>query len=138
MKNPHETLGNLVDKQSVAFISSIDVNGFPNTRAMLAPVEREGIKTFYWHTNTSSQKVRQFLDNPRCCVYFCDRRFFRGLMLRGTMEIVVDDDLRRRFWKDEYTMYYKGGFAGGDYTLMRFTAQDARYYSNFHTEEIVL
>jgi general stress protein 26 len=138
MKNPTETLGNLIDKQSVSYISSIDADGYPNTRAMLSPVKRDGIKTIYWHTNTSSQKVRQFIDNPKCCAYFCDRRFFRGLMLRGTMEIVTDEAIRRDFWKDEYSMYYKGGLDGGDFTLMRFTALNARYYSDFHTEEIAL
>ena len=50
MRNPEETIGNLIDKQSVSFISSVDENGYPNTKAMLAPVRREGIKTIYWHT----------------------------------------------------------------------------------------
>jgi general stress protein 26 len=39
MKNPVETIGNLIDKQSLSFISSVDENGFPNTKAMLAPVK---------------------------------------------------------------------------------------------------
>ena len=28
MRNPKETIGNLIDKQSVSFISSVDENGF--------------------------------------------------------------------------------------------------------------
>ncbi len=47
MRNPAETIGNLIDKQSVSFISSIDKNGYPNTKTMLAPVKREDIKIFY-------------------------------------------------------------------------------------------
>ena len=43
MRNPKETIGNLIDKQGVSFISSVDENGFPNTKAMLPPVKREGI-----------------------------------------------------------------------------------------------
>ena len=43
MRNPEETIGNLIEKQSVSFISSVDENGYPNTKAMLAPVKREGI-----------------------------------------------------------------------------------------------
>ena len=83
MRNPIEAIGNLIDKQSVCFISSVDEEGFPNTKAMLQPVKREGIKTIYWHTNSPSQKVKQLRDNPKACVYFCDKRFFRGVMLRG-------------------------------------------------------
>jgi general stress protein 26 len=47
MRNPEETIGNLIDKQGVSFISSVDENGYPNIKAMLPPVKREGIKTFY-------------------------------------------------------------------------------------------
>jgi hypothetical protein len=44
MRDPEQTIGNLIDKQGVAFISSIDSDGFPNMKAMLPPREREGIK----------------------------------------------------------------------------------------------
>ena len=53
MKNAENTIGNLIDKQGVAFISSVDGDGFPNTKAMLPPRKREGIRTFYFTTNTS-------------------------------------------------------------------------------------
>lgn len=87
MKDAIKTIGNLIDKQGVAFISSIDKNGYPNTKAMLPPRKREGIKTFYFTTNTSSMRVNQYYEDPKACIYFCDRRFFRGVMLIGTVEI---------------------------------------------------
>ncbi|MDR2081785.1 MAG: pyridoxamine 5'-phosphate oxidase family protein, partial [Campylobacteraceae bacterium] len=87
MKNPEETIGNLIDKQSISFISSIDEDGFPNTKAMLAPCKRESIKTFYWHTNSPSIRIKQYRNNSKACIYFCDKRFFRGVMLKGTMEV---------------------------------------------------
>jgi hypothetical protein len=43
MRNPEKT----IDTQRLGFISSIDENDFPNTRAMPAPGKREGVKTFY-------------------------------------------------------------------------------------------
>jgi len=43
MRDAEKTIGNLIDKQSVAFISSIDEEGFPNTKAMLPPRIRECI-----------------------------------------------------------------------------------------------
>jgi general stress protein 26 len=69
MKN---TVGNLIDKQSVCLISSIDENGYPNIKAMSAPVIRKSIKTIYWHTNSLSIKIKQYRNNPKACVYFCD------------------------------------------------------------------
>jgi general stress protein 26 len=59
VKDSEKTIGNLIDKQSVAFISSIDENGYPNTKAMLPPRKREGIKEFYFTTNSSSIRVKQ-------------------------------------------------------------------------------
>ena len=135
MRNPEETIGNLIDKQSVSFISSVDENGYPNTKAMLAPVKREGIKTFYWHTNSPSIRIKQYRNNPKACIYFCDKRFFRGVMLKGTMEVIDDNDIKKEIWKDEFSMYYKGGADGGDFILIKFTAVSGRYYGNFHSED---
>ena len=135
MKNLTETIGNLIDKQSVSFISSVDDQGYPNTKAMLAPVKREGIKTFYWPTNSPSMRIKQYRNNPKACIYFCDRRFFRGVMLQGTMEVVDDIDIKREIWKDDFSMYYQGGVDGGDYILIRFTAESGRYYSNGKSED---
>lgn len=75
LRDAEKTIGNLIDKQRAAFISSVDEDGFPNTRAMLPPRKRVGIKTLYFSTNTSSAKVGQYRDNPKTCVYFCDWRF---------------------------------------------------------------
>jgi general stress protein 26 len=80
-------------------------------------------------------RVRQFRNNPKACVYFYDRRFFRGVMLRGKMEIVDDHALKQEIWQDGFSMYYKGGVDGGDFILLKFTAESGRYYSNFHSEE---
>ncbi|MDR1137525.1 MAG: pyridoxamine 5'-phosphate oxidase family protein, partial [Synergistaceae bacterium] len=45
---------------------------------MLPPVRREGVKTFYWHTNAPSMRIKQYKNNPKACVYFYDKRFFQG------------------------------------------------------------
>ena len=135
MNNSVEIIGNLIDKQSVSFISSVDENGFPNTKAMLAPVKREGIKTIYWHTNSPSMRVKQYRNNPKACVYFCDEQSFHGVMLKGTMEVVDDLAVKKEIWKDEFSMYYRGGMDGGDFTILKFTAESGRSYSNFHSED---
>ena len=55
-----KTIENIIDKQSICYISSIDSEGFPNTKAMLKPRKRIGIKEIYLTTNTSSLKVASF------------------------------------------------------------------------------
>ena len=92
MKEAEKTIGKLIDHQKIAFIGSVDVDGYPNMKAMLTPRKREGIRTLYFTANTSSMRVSQFLKDNRSCLYFCDRRFFRGVMLKGTMEVLTDNE----------------------------------------------
>jgi general stress protein 26 len=96
MKNTQKTSGNLIEKQGICFISSVDENGYPNTKAMFPPVKREGIKTFYRHTNAPSMRIKKYKNNPKACICFCDKRFFRGVMLKGTMEVLNDSETKKR------------------------------------------
>ena len=134
MRNPEQTIGNLIDKQTVSFISSIDPDGFPNMKAMLAPRKREGIREFWFTTNTSSERVAQYRANPKASIYFVDRRFFRGVMLVGTMEIMEDIDTKQMCWQEGDEKYYEGGVTDNDYCVLKFTAHKGRYYSNFKSE----
>lgn len=134
MKNPEQTIGNLIEKQSVSYIASISEEGFPNVKAMLPPRKRTGIKEFWFTTNTSSMRVSQYLNNPNASIYFCDKRFYRGVMLVGTMEVLEDDDTKQMIWREGDTMYYPQGVTDPDYCVLKFTAAEGRYYSNFHSE----
>jgi len=135
MRDATQTMGNLIDRQTVALISSIDDEGFPNTKAMLPPRKREGIKSFWFTTNTSSLRVSQYRANPRACIYFFDKRFFRGVMLVGMMEVLEDAKSKEMVWRDGDTVYYSKGVTDPDYCVLKFTAQTGRYYSNFSSED---
>lgn len=138
MRDAEKTIGNLIDKQGVAFVGSVDEEGFPNMKAMLPPRKREGIRAIYFTTNTSSMRVAQYRRDPKACVYFCDRRFFRGVMLKGTMEILEDAASKEGIWRDGDTAYYPQGVADPDYCVLKFTAQSGRYYSNFKSEDFAV
>ena len=92
MRDPAKTVGGMADKAKTVFLSYIDSQGCPTTRAMLAPREREGIRVFWFSTNTSSRKVAAFRENPRGSVSFVDRRFFRGASLSGAVEVLEDPE----------------------------------------------
>lgn len=138
VRDPEKTVGNLIDKASVSLISSVDEDGFPNTKAMLPPRKREGIKRLYFTTNTSSMRVQQYGLNPKACVYFFDKRFFRGVMLKGTMEVLHDMETKETIWRDGDTMYYPGGVTDPDYCVLRFTAESFRFYSDFKSESCAI
>jgi general stress protein 26 len=135
MRDAVKTIGNIIDKQSVAFISSVDGDGFPNMKAMLAPRVRDGIRTFFFTTNTSSRRVAQYRANPKASIYFCDKRFFRGVLLKGLMEVLEDIESKEMIWRDGDTMYYPLGVTDPDYCVLKFTADTGRYYSNFKSED---
>ena len=134
MRDAGKTIGNLIDKAGVSIISSVDEDGFPNTKAMLPPRKREGIKHIFFTTNTSSMRVKQYIGNSKACVYFFDKRFFKGVMLRGVMEVLKDSESKKMIWKAGDEMYYPKGVTDPDYCVLRFTAQNGRYYSNFKSE----
>lgn len=135
MRDIEKTIGNLIDKQNVAFIGSVDYEGFPNMKAMLPPRKRENIKVFYFSTNTSSMRVSQFTKNSKACIYFCDRRYFRGVMLIGNIEVLKDTHNKEMIWREGDTMYYPKGVNDPDYCVLRFTAIKGRFYSNFKSED---
>ena len=135
MRDAKKTIGGMIDKQKLSFISTVDNDGFPCTKAMLAPRKREGIKIIYFSTNTSSKHVEQYRNNPKACVYVCDSRFYRGAMLRGNMEVLEDAGHKKMLWQVGDRMYYPKGVTDPDYCVLRFTAQGGRYYSNFKSED---
>lgn len=138
MRDVEQTIGNLIDRQNIAFISSVDEAGFPNTKAMLPPRQRVGIREFYFTTNTSSMRVRQFREEPKACIYFCDKHFFRGVMLLGTMEVLEDTDTKEMIWLEGDSMYYPLGVTDPDYCVLHFTAERGRFYSNFNSEDFTV
>ena len=131
-----EMIERFIDKQSVAFISSIDEEGFPNTKAMLKPRKRSGLKEFYFSTNTSSMRVKQFTNESKACIYFCHKGLvkYEGVMLTGKMEVLTDQGSKNMIWKKGDTMFYKKGVTDPDYCVLKFTAIKGRYYCDLKTE----
>lgn len=125
--------------QKTAFIGSVDENGFPNIKAMLAPRKMEG-KVFYFTTNTCAMRTAQYLHNPKASIYFYQRGRFSyvGVMLVGTMEVLQDPASKQMIWQEGDHLYYPKGVSDPDYCVLKFTATAARYYRDFHSESIEL
>ena len=115
-----ELIAQMADTLPIAYISSVDQEGFPWTKAMLKPRKREGIKTFYFTTNTFSIRVAQYKANPKASIYFCDA---------ASKEMI---------WRDGDTEYYPGGVTDPNYCVLKFTATDGRFYSDFYPRTFVI
>lgn len=133
-----ELIAQMADSLPIAYISSVDNEGYPCTKAMLAPRKREGIKTFYFTTNTFSLRVAHYKANPKASIYFCDEKGFKGMMLRGTMEVLTDAKSKEMIWREGDEQYYPGGVTDSNYCVLRFTATDGRFYSDFYPRSFVI
>ena len=129
-----------IARRNVSFICSVDGEGFPAVKAMLKPRERTGLREFWFSTNTSSMRVRQFRENPKASIYFYRKGLvkYTGVLLTGTMEVLTDQDTKNRIWRKGDTVFYKGGVTDPDYCVLKFTAEKGRYYCDLHTESFEL
>jgi len=50
------------------------------------------------------------------------------------MEVCEDPATKQQIWREGDTMYYPKGVTDPDYCVLKFTAETARYYSNFKSE----
>ena len=126
-----------IQKQKVAFIASVDEEGFPNMKAMFVPRKIDG-NCFYFSTNTSSMRAQQYRKNQKASIYFYNKGRFRyeGIMLTGTMEVLQDAEIKKEIWQTGDTMYYKQGVTDPDYCVLKFTAIKGRHYCDLKTENL--
>lgn len=133
-------LENFINKRKVSFIGSIDRTGFPNIKAMLKPRKHNGLKEFYFSTNTSAMRTKQYLKNPNASIYFYRKGLikYEGVMLIGKMEVLTDQKAKDMLWRKGDTLFYKGGKTDPDYCVLKFTAKSGRYYCDLKTESFEL
>ncbi len=58
-----------------------------------------------------------------------------GRVLRDSLPTA---NWKNEIWKDEYSMYYKGGKDDGDFIILKFTAETGRFYCNFSSEDFIV
>lgn len=135
MEQLEQRVETLIEEAPVCFITYIDREGYPVTKAMLQPRERNNLGEIWFSTNTSSQKVRAFRENPKASVYFVDLEQFKGVSLVGTVEVLETPEAKERLWRQGDQLYYKQGVNDPDYCVLRFNAVKGRYYHNFQSED---
>lgn len=121
----------LMDHAKIFYTSSVDDNGYPNTKAVMR-LQNNGIKTHYISTNLSAKRSQQYLRNPKACIYFSDDDRFMGLMLVGTMEVCTDRSHKEMLWREGCEIYYPKGIDDEDYCVLKFTAEWGNYYHGLH------
>ena len=134
-----EQIFRFISKQKTAFIASVNEQGCPVIRAMLAPRKIDG-NEIYFSTNTSSNKVKQYLANNKACVYFYKRGKikYQGVTMIGEMQVCTDQATKDGMWRLGDRLFYKQGVTDPDYCVLKFTGKTAEYYCDFKIETIEL
>jgi pyridoxamine 5'-phosphate oxidase len=120
-------INKLIANTKNIIVCSVNKQGYPNSKAMFK-IAHDGLKVFYFSTNTSSMRTGQFLQNPKASLYFCGKIKTHGLMLVGEMAVLTDDETKQRFWQPFWRIYYPKGVTDPDYCILKFTAQSGNYY----------
>jgi general stress protein 26 len=131
----------LMEVAEAAYLATIDEEGFPQTRAVFNLRNRDQFPLlaglFQAHkdsflalfsTNTSSTKVQQLKANAAASVYYCKPGEWRGLMLRGRVDIAPDSELKKAVWQNGWERYYPKGLEDPDYTVLSMYPDKASYY----------
>jgi general stress protein 26 len=129
---------NLVKSSSNVLVGSTDKEGYPYIKNMFNARVRNGLKVFYFTTNTSSLRVAHFLNNPKACLYYVDDKKFHGLMIRGSMEVLQDKASKELIWREGDTKYYPLGVNDPDYCVFKFTGESCRFYTNLKSTNFMI
>lgn len=131
----------LMEVAEMAYLTTIDERGFPQTRAMenlrnkkrfpslidLFQAHKDDFRVLFG-THTSSVKVNQIKKNPAVSVYYCRPNEYCGLMLGGLMDVVTDARLKEKVWQPGWKSYYSGGVGDPEFTVLSLFPQRANYY----------
>lgn len=127
-------INSLVQNAKIAYVSAVNDEGFPNTKAVLA-LQRDGLFVHYFSSNLSAKRSQQFIKNPKACVYFCNEAEFKGLMLIGSMQVLTDHEHKAMLWRDGFEIYYPDGIDTEDYCVLKFTGEKGNYYHDLENND---
>ena len=108
-------------------IASIEDEGFPRPVPM-SKISSKGCNEVWLATAANSVKVTDFTLNNKAGL--CYEHYGDSVSLRGTVEIVTDDDIRKEMWQDWFIHHFPEGPADKDYTLLHFTGTKATFWIN--------
>lgn len=132
----------LMETAEIAYLGTVDSEGFPQTRAMVNLRNKEQFSALtsafegheedfliYITTDTASEKLKQIKANNKVSVYFCKPQQIQGLLLVGEVELVTDMNIKKQLWQDAWEIHYPNGFEGPEYNILSLRPSLAKFWS---------
>lgn len=108
-------------------IASVSAGGYPRPVPM-AKIHTKGCNEIWMATGADSVKVADFKKNNKAGL--CYSLYGDSVGLRGTVEVITDDAVRRELWQDWFIHHFPGGPTDPNYVLIRFVGTEATFYIN--------
>ena len=108
-------------------VASIDTNGYPRP-VQMTKIGAKGFHEVWMATSADSVKVNDFKANNKAGL--CYDHYGDGVSLRGTVEVITDDAIRKEMWQDWFAYHFPGGPSDPNYVLLHFVGKEATFWIN--------
>lgn len=93
----------LLKKCESVTIASVDANGYPRP-VQMSKIKANGFNEVWTATGADSVKVSDFKHNGKAGL--CYDCYGDSVALRGTVEIITDDAIRKEMWQDWFIHHF--------------------------------
>lgn len=125
LQSPQEKAERLLSQCENVTVVSIDSDGYPRP-VQMSKIGAASFNEVWMATSAESAKVRDFLKNGKAGL--CYDHYGDGVALRGTVQVITDDETRRMMWQDWFIHHFPGGPADPDYVLLHFVGSEATFW----------
>ncbi|GHU00024.1 general stress protein [Alphaproteobacteria bacterium] len=130
MKNVKKDVVEIINSCEVAFLSTINLDCFPETRAMSNVINRNigDDLNIYLSSHANSPKIEQIKRNSKASLYYFVTENMKNATLFGKIESVNDESLKNELWNEEFAQYYRNGKDDELYGILKFIPTGYKYY----------
>jgi general stress protein 26 len=116
------------------FLITLGDTGWPSAR-LVEPISDFDDFVFRVGTSPTSRKVEELEVNPKVILAFDDATERANLVIYGTATVSADVEIRRRYWKGIWRLFFPNGPVGDDYAVIQIRA-DRMELMNFRRNVI--
>lgn len=108
-------------------IASVNADGYPRPVPM-SKIQTKGCNEVWLATGADSVKVADLKKNNKAGVSYS--LYGDSVGLRGTVEVITDDTVRKELWQDWFIGHFPGGPTDPNYVILHFVGTEATFRIN--------
>jgi general stress protein 26 len=114
---------------------TIGPKGIPKGR-MMAHLPLGNDMVFWFATSAQSNKVKEITKKKTASVFVYRPTDHSSVCACGAAEIIKDDRLRKKYWNEDWKMFWPEGYKDPDYVLIKLVPHRLEYldYPNHKLE----